>query len=250
RTLDAGRRYVSLVPTQLSRLLDDAPAAAALTRFDAVLLGGGAVAPRVLARAGALGIGLRTTYGMSETAGGCFYDGLPLPGAGATIEDGGRIVLSGPMLARRYRGDPGATSAAFVDGRFRSADAGRFTADGRLQVLGRLDDVIVTGGRKVHPLEVQEVLGRVPQVVEAFVAGVPDAQWGQAVTAWVVPHPGVARDGLLDTLRAAVRLELGPPAVPKAIRLVEEIPRLTSGKTDRRRLVDEASAGGAHRPGA
>ncbi len=252
-----GRHYTALVPTQLSRLVaGEGPGLAALRAFDAVLLGGAATPPSLLATAAAAGVRVVTTYGMSETAGGCVYDGVPLAGARVRLtpltgQDGpdgpaqrdtpdgqagtGRIDLAGPMLARGYRraGDPGTGGGAFAeDGWFRTGDVGRWLPDGRLEVVGRLDDMINTGGVKVPPLLVERVLVAQPGVLEACVTGVADPEWGQAVVAAVVPadpaRPPAERD-LLD----AVRAQVGRAAVPRRLRFVAELPVLGPGKVDR-----------------
>src|SRR4051794_15365251 len=170
--LGPGRRYTSLVPTQLLRILDDAEAVAALRGYAAVLVGGAALDPGTWERALDAGARVVTTYGMSETAGGCVYDGVPLDGVTVDLDEDGRILLGGPTLASGYLradGDGGmarggeaagggagggtggggtAAGSAFAGGRFRTGDLGRWR-DGRLEVLGRADDVIVTGGEKV-----------------------------------------------------------------------------------------------------
>lgn len=229
----AERRYTSLVPTQLVRLLDDPAATAALTTFDAVLLGGAATAPDVLARARAAGVGVVTTYGMTETCGGCVYDGVPLDGVAVALDDDGRVLLSGPVLADGYRDRPDLD--AFVtlpDGRraLRTNDLGRLD-DGVLTVLGRADDVLVTGGAKVAPAAVEAVLGGVDGVREACVVGVPDAEWGQAVVAVVVPRPGDAP--ALDQVREVVARRLGAPSAPRHLVTVPELPLRGPGKVDR-----------------
>src|SRR5690606_31710643 len=143
RALPDGPRVVSLVPTQLHRLLADADGTAAAASYHAILLGGAAAGPDLLDRAGDAGLRLVTTYGMSETAGGCVYDGRPLPGVEVLLDDD-RIVLQGPVVARGYRHRPGypAFEHDTRGRRFRTSDLGRWT-DGRLQVLGRADDVLV-----------------------------------------------------------------------------------------------------------
>lgn len=234
----ANRRYTALVPTQLGRLLDAGGAAAdALRGFDAVLVGGAACPPALVDRATAAGVAVVTTYGMTETAGGCVYDGRPLDGVRVRIAAGGRVELAGPMLASGYRLDSTASAAAFAGGWFRTGDSGRLTDDGRLEVLGRLDDLIVTGGHKVPPALVERALAATPGVAEACVVGLPDAEWGELVAAAVVPSartdpPDAAR------LRAAARELAGPSAAPKLIRFVDALPRTGPGKIDRAAVRD------------
>jgi o-succinylbenzoate---CoA ligase len=228
------RRYVSLVPTQLRRLLDDHAGTAALAGFDAVLLGGAATPATLLHRARAAGVPVRTTYGMSETGGGCVYDGIALDGVRWRIGDDGVIRLGGATLASGYRGEPKLTRAAFAGGEFRTGDLGAVDPDGKLVVLGRADDVVITGGTNIHPAAVEAVLARSTGVRECVVGGVADPEWGQAVTAWVVADA----DFDVDAARAQVRAELGAAAVPRAVHQVAAIPLLPSGKPDRRALLE------------
>ncbi|GAA4859207.1 o-succinylbenzoate--CoA ligase [Saccharopolyspora cebuensis] len=228
-------RYTSLVPTQLRRLLDaGGEGLAALRDFDAVLVGGAAAAPALLARAADEGVRVTTTYGMSETAGGCVYDGLPLDIARVRVEGGeGPIALSGPMLASGYLGRPGA--AEFAGGWFRTGDLGRWRQD-RLEVLGRVDDLIITGGVNVAPAPVERVLTEQTGVREVCVVGVPDPEWGQAVVAAVVPaDPAAPPDS--EALRGAVRERSGAAATPKRIVFLPELPLRGPGKPDRRGLA-------------
>jgi o-succinylbenzoate---CoA ligase len=229
--MPAGRRYTALVPTQLRRFLDTEPDG--LRAFDAVLVGGAATDPALLARAQDAGVAAVTTYGMTETAGGCVYDGEPLDGVRVRVAEGG-VELAGPMLASGYRLDPGATTDAFADGWFRTRDAG-VLEDGRLTVTGRLDDVVISGGVNVAPPAVEAALRAHPDVVDAVVFGRTDVEWGQRVVAAVVPTPGAAPD--LPTLRAWVTERLGSPAAPRELRLIEEIPTLHTGKPDRRAVA-------------
>ncbi|MEJ3652412.1 o-succinylbenzoate--CoA ligase [Actinomycetes bacterium KLBMP 9759] len=231
RRLGDGRRCTSLVPTQLNRLLDHGGAGLdALRSYDAVLIGGAALPSTLRERAIAACARIVTTYGMSETSGGCVYDGVPLDGVTVDIEPDGRILIGGPTLASGYVDRPTETAAAFVDGRFRTGDIGRWD-EGRLQVLGRADDVIVTGGEKVAPSVVERVLAEQPGVEAVCVTGLPDEEWGQVVAAAVVC--GTVDDGLSERLRAAVRAELGRAAVPRRIAPVDEIPLRGTGKPDR-----------------
>ena len=235
RLPDGDRRYVSVVPTQLRRWLDTEPDA--LRSFDAVLVGGAATDPALLERARTARVRAVTTYGMTETAGGCVYDGVPLSGVDVRIGEG--IELSGPTLALGYRCDPAATAAAFVDGWFRTRDAGTLGADGRLTVHGRLDDVVVTGGVNVVPQAVEAVLRLHPDVADAVVFGRPDEEWGQRVVAAVVPSPGAAPD--LAALRPWVAERLGAPAAPRELHLVDAVPLLHTGKLDRRSIARQVT---------
>jgi o-succinylbenzoate---CoA ligase len=222
-----GPHYTALVPTQLARLVDTP----ALRRFDAVLLGGAATPPALLDRARQAGVRVVTTYGMSETAGGCVYDGHPLDGVGVRVTSG-VVELSGPTIANGYRLDREATSAVFADGWFRTGDLGVVHADGTLEVHGRADSVINTGGVKVAPSAVEDVLAAQPGVAEACVVDLPDNEWGQLVAAIVVPTDPAAPPAV-EALRAAVRAALGGPSVPKLIRFTDALPLRGPGKVDR-----------------
>jgi O-succinylbenzoic acid--CoA ligase len=227
-----GRRYTALVPTQLTRLLDAGGRALdALRGFDAVLLGGAAAGPGLVERAVRSGVRVVTTYGMTETAGGCVYDGVALPGVRVRVDAERRVHLAGPMLADGYRLRPELTAAAFAGGWFRTGDVGRIQADGTLDVLGRADDLIVTGGEKVPPALVERALDASPTVAESCVVGIADAHWGQLVAAAVVAAPGSAPD--VAELRASVRERVGPTAVPKLVEVVPSLPTRGIGKVDR-----------------
>jgi O-succinylbenzoic acid--CoA ligase len=226
--MPAGRRYTALVPTQLRRFLDSEPDG--LRAFDAVLVGGAATDPALLARAHDAGVAVVTTYGMTETAGGCVYDGEPLDGVRARVTDGG-VDLAGPVLALGYRLDPAATAEAFADGWFRTRDVG-VLHEGRLTVTGRLDDVVITGGVNVAPAAVEAALRAHPGVADVVVFGRPDEEWGQRVVAAVVPAAGTAPD--LTVLRTWVADRLGVPAAPRELHLIDSVPLLHTGKPDRR----------------
>ncbi|WHT19021.1 o-succinylbenzoate--CoA ligase [Crossiella sp. CA-258035] len=232
--LAQGRAYTALVPTQLSRLVAEGGAAlAALRGFAAVIVGGAATPPALLRAARAAGVAVTTTYGMSETAGGCVYDGLPLTGARVRLAEGGAVELGGPMLANGYRLAPDSTAAVFADGWFRTGDLGRFTGDGRLEILGRADDVIITGGEKVPPALVERALTDCPGVLEACVVGVPDPEWGQAVAAAVVPADWTEPPAP-ERLREAVREVAGRACAPRRVLFLPELPLRGPGKIDRR----------------
>ena len=243
------RHYTSLVPTQVARLLDPQvcpDGADALRAFDAILVGGAALPPSLRDRADAEGVVLVATYGMSETGGGCVYDGLPLAPTRIRLTDEGRILLGGDTLASGYLDDPERSAAAFAtepDGTrwFRTDDHGVLLPDGRLHVDGRLDDLINTGGLKVAPRLVEEaLLTHLPEVSEACVVGLPDDDWGQSVAALLVvasptdpaPHLTVA------DVRSRLRGILPDHALPKTVATADALPLRGPGKPDRRAIAD------------
>ena len=237
-TFEADRKaaFVSVVPTMLARLLG---AGADLGRFRAVLVGGAALSPSLGARAGAARV--VEGYGLTESCGGVVYDGRPFSHTEVRIGDDGEILLRGPTLMRGYRLDPESTAAAFTaEGWLRTGDAGRLV-DGRLSVLGRLDDLILTGGEKVWPEEVEAVLREHKGVGDAAVVGRPDPEWGQRVEAFVVPA-SASDPPVLEDLRAAVAERLAAFKAPRRLRLVGAIPRTRSGKV-RRDLLGGNGAG-------
>jgi O-succinylbenzoic acid--CoA ligase len=229
--LGPGRRYTALVPTQLRRLLAAGPATLdALRSYAAVLLGGAAPPTGLVTAARDAGVRVVVTYGMSETCGGCVYDGVPLDGVSVELAGGDRIRIGGPVLAGGYRLRPELTRQAFAGGRFVTGDVGRL-AGGRLTVLGRADDVLVTGGEKVAPAEVEGALAEHPAVAEAAVVGVADPEWGQRVVAVVVLRAGAGLT--LAEARRHVAERVSAVAAPRELRVVDALPLLPSGKLDR-----------------
>jgi o-succinylbenzoate---CoA ligase len=233
--------HVSLVPTMLLRLLD---AGVDVARFRCILLGGADAPPRLLDRARAAGARIITTYGMTETAGGCVYDGRPLDGVEVTLSrceedrnqrdpragESGRIRIRGPVLCRRYRARPDLDAEAFHDGWFATHDLGRWAPDGRLEVLSRIDDVIVTGGENVAPAAVATLLAEHPGVAAAAVVGRPDPEWGQRVVALVVPADP-RQPPALEGLRRFVAERATAAHAPRELVLVDALPLLPSGKS-------------------
>jgi O-succinylbenzoic acid--CoA ligase len=257
----SGCAHVSLVPTQLQRLLLQAGAhgPTPLAGFSSVLLGGAATPAGLLDGARDACVPVVTTYGMTETCGGCVYDGVPLDGVRAEVRDDGRIWLSGPVLFSGYRsggprgsgGDgspPGAGGSGGIRVSspragtgvrwFRTGDLGLLDAEGRLAVRGRADDVINTGGHKVVPGEVAAALQSCPGVREVAVVGQPDPEWGERVVAVVVPaDPG--DPPAPELLRRHVRERLPRYAIPSRVVMVDAVPMLPSGKYDIVRLRQE-----------
>lgn len=283
--MSSARRFISLVPTQLHKLLESADANPhlgaeiheALGSFTGILLGGAPASADLLAASTALGLNTVTTYGSAETAGGCVYSGSVLPGVRVELvpEEGmpavpdvegkpaqvGRIWISGAHLASGYIGDAARTAEHFfiaADGTrwYRTDDYGLLSpandpdsathgSEPRLQVLGRSDDVLISGGVKISARAVATVLEEHPAVREACVLGLPDARWGTAIAAAVtlVPSAGAAtaptensptlNEELCALLRARCAEKLGAPAAPKQLSILPDFPLTSTGKPDR-----------------
>ena len=284
--MSSARRFISLVPTQLHKLLESADADShlgadiheALSSFTGILLGGAPASADLLAAATALGLNTVTTYGSAETAGGCVYSGSVLPGVQVKLvpEEGmpavpdiegksaieesvqvGRIWISGAHLASGYIGDAARTAEHFFTAAngtrwYRTDDYGLLAPDSnkncseqRLQVLGRSDDVLISGGVKISARAVATVLEEHPAVREACVLGLPDARWGTAIAAAVtlVPSAGAAtaptensptlNEELCALLRARCAEKLGAPAAPKQLSILPDFPLTSTGKPDR-----------------
>jgi O-succinylbenzoic acid--CoA ligase len=260
---EPGFPFVSVVPRQLVRALD---AGTDLRGYRAMVVGGSGMGPEVRERAEAAGAPVVQTYGQTESCGGVVYDGIPLPGVLVRISAAGEIELGGPTLLRGYRdGDRGPEAAPAgtsdersgggtatgsrrggqltaeggrltADGWLRTGDAGLIDSSGRLQVLGRLDALIVTGGEKVWPEEVERALRSHPAVADCSVFGRPDRDWGERVVAAVVARDPASPPSLED-LREQVGGVLGRHAAPRELVVVAALPRTALGKVDRGRLL-------------
>lgn len=241
RELGSGRRYTSLVAAQLAKALVHPAAAAGLAELDAVLLGGGPAPRPVLDAAAAAGITVVRTYGMSETAGGCVYDGVPLDGVRLRVADG-RIVIGGATLAKGYR-NPVDPDPFAEPGWFTTDDLGALDDRGVLTVLGRADDAISTGGLTVLPQPVEAALCTHPAVSDCAVFGVPDGRLGQRVAAAIVLHDG-REAPTLEALRAHVTRTLDATAAPRELHIVDALPRRGIGKVDRTALVRRFAGAG------
>jgi len=228
RQARSGATLVSLVATALGRM--DAGG------FRAVLLGGAAPPEDLPAN-------VVTTYGMTETGSGVVYDGRPIEGAeiriggpvpGAVpVGEMGEVLVRGPMVMRRYRdgSDPRRPGGWFPTG-----DAGLLEGDGTLRVFGRIAEVIVSGGEKIWPVAVEQLLATLPGVAQVAVWKRKDAEWGERVVAWVVPSPDAAPPALGD-LRERVAAELAPWAAPRELVIVSSLPRTPNGKVRRTDLT-------------
>src|SRR5918994_1258201 len=223
RLRDDGITIVSLVPTQLQKLLD--AGATPGPRLRRVLLGGGAMPHALLQRARAAGFRVSPSYGLTQACstvtvgqpGDLETAGRPLPGVGVAVTDEGEIIVSGATVNTL--------------GSLRTGDLGRLDEQGRLIVTGRRGDVIITGGENVSPTEVEAALAEHPDVAESAVFARPHPLWGEAVTALIVPRPGAELQQA--TLRAHCLERLAGFKVPKAFELVAELPRTESGKVRR-----------------
>jgi O-succinylbenzoic acid--CoA ligase len=222
----AERRYAAIVPTQLYRWASsgDLPF---LARFDAVLVGGAAADPDVLAEARAAGVNIVRTYGMTETCGGCVYNGRPLAGVEIRVDESGQVLLRGPVLFDGYVGQPHPLGEWFG-----TADRGEIDPDGSLRILGRLDDVVVSGGVNVPVAAVERAIRAMPGIADVAVIGADDAEWGSRVVAVVVPADGA--DLSLADLRDGIEAAgLSRTWAPRQLLLVPELPAGATGKVDR-----------------
>jgi o-succinylbenzoate---CoA ligase len=223
-------RFTSLVPTQLMRLID---AGADLGRFRAILVGGSGMDPDLAARAAGAGVRVVATYGMTETCGGVVYEGRPLAGVEVRAARWGELLIRGPMLMRGYRLDAEASIAKFEPGGWlRTGDGGEVDDDGTVRVLGRIADVIVSGGEKIWPAEVEAALATHPSVGAVVVSGASDREWGQRVVARVVPRRPSAPP-TLDSLRDHAASTIARHKLPRELVLVDHLDRTSLGKIRR-----------------
>lgn len=234
----ARRRYTAIVPTQLGRLLDDEAGVEALRGFDGVLVGGTATPAVMVERARSADVTLSLTYGMSETAGGCVYDGSPLPVSRVHIDNDRHVVLGGETIAHGYLAESALSADAFTtdpDGVrwFRTDDLGHFDGSGLLVIDGRADDVINTGGLKINPGVVEDAMSRfLDEVLDVVVVGLPDATWGERVCAAVTLADPAGRLTTAD-VRSRLRGILPDTALPRQVTVLPAIPQRGPGKPDR-----------------
>jgi O-succinylbenzoic acid--CoA ligase len=223
-------RFTSVVPTQLTRLLD---AGADLGRFRAMLVGGSGMDAELTSRAVEAGVRVVPTYGMTETCGGVVYAGRPLAGVEVRAARWGELLIRGPTLMRRYRLDPEASVAAFEPGGWlRTGDGGEIGGDGVVRVLGRLADVITSGGEKIWPAEVEAALASHPGVAAVLVSGRADREWGQRVVARVVPRRR-SDPPTLDSLRDHAAETIARHKLPRELIIADSLDRTSLGKIRR-----------------
>lgn len=226
------RSYTALTPMQLAKAMDSLEGIEALRTFDAILVGGAATHPQLLDSTKKLRISIVTTYGSSETAGGCVYNGEPLDSARVRIGEENRIYLGGPMIAQGYRNVDSDVFMVDESGTswFATSDTGALH-DGHLTVTGRLDAIINSGGLKLHPEQLEQHILRVPGVEAACVVGIPDPRLGQMV---VAAYSGWAsRTDILEALDDLPRWQ-----VPKDLLRVDSLPTIGPGKVDRQAVAE------------
>ena len=245
---------VSLVPAVLDRLIAEPVSFRPGPKLRAVLLGGAPASRELLVRAHALRIPVLTTYGMTETcaqvatrpyaerfAAPAETDlapaGPPLPGVFVHAV-GGVVEVRGPTLFSGYVGEPSSNPGA---GWFKTSDRGHFDENGALVVTGRTDDVVITGGENVDPVEIEAALVTLPGVDAACVLGLPDPTFGQVVVALLVASDAAPKS--VEAVRTALAPRLASYKLPRRVAVVDSLPELASGKTDRTRarLLAEAT---------
>ena len=224
----------SLVPAQVRRLLGDPQGIEALRACATILVGGAGLDPALRDAAAAVGITVISTYGMTETCGGCVYDGIPLDGVTVVIDAQSRVTLGGPSIALGYRNEPALTAAHFTDSGFRTSDLGEFI-DGTLRIIGRSDDVVTVNGVNVSITAVESLLRTYPGIRDCAVIALEDSERGSRVMAFVSPvHVDVT------ALGDFVSEQLGAAARPRTFTTIEHLPMLPGGKTDRQALISLA----------
>lgn len=219
--------YTSLVSPQLSLLLENQSATKDCRAFDAILVGGGRIDPALLDRARSAGLRVVTTYGMTETCGGCVYDGFSLTGTNIATDENGRVLIASSALMEGYLN----RDAEWVDVEgvkyFRTSDVGTLHPDGRLEIIGRVDDIVNSGGVKIALEDVQNAIGALSEVRDCAVRSLDDPVWGQTVAALVVPE---TLDLKPRSIREAVAQTLSAAHAPRIIVFADVIPRTEIGK--------------------
>lgn len=241
---DGRRLIVSLVPTQIARLIEAGQVGIeALCAYDIVLSGAAATPQPLLENLRQLGINVVVSYGMSETCGGCVFNGMPLDGVTVSIatdddEQPGRISISGPVIASGYRLRPDLNALTFIGGRVVTHDVGALDSAGLIHVLGRLDDIVTVGGVNVALSAVEAAIRHHPLIEDVAVIDVADSLWGSLPLAYIVLRNGEAhttesRALLTREIQSVVASRIGRAATPRTVTYVASLPMLDSGKVDR-----------------
>ena len=245
---DGRALMVSLVPTQIARLLESGSVGIeALQSYDLVLSGAAATPQPMLIRMRELGIKVSVSYGMTETCGGCVFDGRPLDGVKVSLGtkddvEPGRVTISGPVTASGYRLRPDLDAVSFISGQVQTHDAGKLDSSGLLHILGRLDDVVTVGGVNVALSAVESLIRHHPAIEDVAVIDLQDELWGSIPIAYVVTRYHITdTSNLLSEIQSTIRDQISRAAVPRTVQFVASLPMLDSGKIDRISLRMQAA---------
>jgi O-succinylbenzoic acid--CoA ligase len=225
----------SLVPTQLARILDDVEGRSALNEYSAILVGGARFDSTIRERTQAAGVNVLSTYGLTETCGGCVYDGKAFPGVDVRIAPDGEVLVQGEVVGLGYRLDPALTAQRFIDGWLHTGDIGSID-ERTLSIVGRRDDIVTVKGVNVATGAVERVICAIPGVDACAVIATPHPIDGHRLSAFIVAQQDLAR-----TITATVAEQLGPVAAPSSISTIASLPVLPNGKTDRAALAARAN---------
>lgn len=246
--IDGRPLMVSLVPTQIARLLETKHLGIeTLQQYDVVLSGAAATPQPLLDTLRGHGIKVSVSYGMSETCGGCVFDGRPLDGVSISIgsesdAEPGRIAIGGPVIAAGYRLRPDLDAVGFIGGRVMTHDVGRIDQSGLIHVLGRLDDVVIVGGVNVALSAVEAAIRHHPDIADVAVVDYPDDLWGSLPIAYIVARPNLQEpERVITEMRITIADRIGRAATPRIFRFVDHLPMLDSGKVDRLGLRMQAA---------
>ena len=237
---DGRALMVSLVPTQIARLIEAGSVGIeALQSYDVILSGAATTPQPMLNKMRELGIKVSISYGMTETCGGCVFDGRPLDGVNVSLGtkndiEPGRVTISGPVAASGYRLRPDLDAVSFISGQVQTHDVGKLDAGGLLHILGRMDDVVTVGGVNVALSAVESLIRHHPVIEDVAVIDLQDDLWGSIPVAYIVTRNNLSdTSSLISEVQATVRDQIGRAAVPRTVQIVTSLPMLDSGKIDR-----------------
>ncbi|MEY3606200.1 MAG: hypothetical protein RL289_380 [Actinomycetota bacterium] len=245
---DGRALMVSLVPTQIARLIESGSVGIeALQSYDLVLSGAAATPQPMLNKMRELGIKVSISYGMTETCGGCVFDGRPLDGVNISLGtkddvEPGRVTISGAVAASGYRLRPDLDAVSFISGQVQTHDVGKLDSSGLLHILGRLDDVVTVGGVNVALSAVESLIRHHPAIEDVAVIDLQDELWGSIPIAYVVTRNHVPNSSsLIAEIQGTIRDQISRAAVPRTVQIVTSLPMLDSGKIDRISLRMQAA---------
>ena len=245
---DGRSLMVSLVPTQIARLLESGSVGVeALQSYDLVFSGAAATPQPMLNKMRELGIKVSVSYGMTETCGGCVFDGRPLDGVNISLGtkddiEPGRVRISGAVAASGYRLRPDLDAVSFISGQIQTHDVGKLDSSGLLHILGRLDDVVIVGGVNVSLSAVESLIRHHPAIEDVAVIDLQDELWGSIPIAYVVTRNHISNtSNLIAEIQSTIQEQISRAAVPRTVQFVTSLPMLDSGKIDRISLRMQAA---------